>query len=77
MLKLRAKIFSILATWAAVWPLVTLLLIASDDALAGWPIYFRTFAITAIMVPVMSLVVSPIIDRAKGQLTPIHLARSD
>lgn len=58
----RAKILSILLSWAVVWPMITLLLFTTEGLMGSWPLPIRTLAITAIMVPAISFLVAPQIE---------------
>ncbi|WP_299397012.1 hypothetical protein [Pelagibius sp.] len=50
-------------TWAAIWPLITGLLLVGDPLLAALPLPLRTLVLTAILVPLMSFVVMPRLTR--------------
>ena len=56
-----------LITWAAAWPTITALLLLLDGLLLHWPLAVRTFVLTGLMVPLMTLLIVPglgwILDR--------------
>ena len=52
----------ILITWIAAWPTITGLLLALEGILGHWPLALRTFVLTGLMVPLMTLVVVPVIS---------------
>lgn len=47
----------VLITWAAAWPTITVLLLALEGMMAGWPLVLRTLLLTGLMGPAMLLVV--------------------
>ncbi len=65
---LRSKILPLALTWTAVWPIITLLLVATEGLMGSWPLPIQTLSITAIMVPAMSLMVSPLIVKLDARL---------
>lgn len=50
---------TVVTTWLAVYPLITLLLAALEPLLATWPLPLRTLVVSLVMVPVMVLWVAP------------------
>lgn len=50
-------------TWLAIWPSITLLLLAGEPLLGTLPLPLRTFVLTAILVPFMSFVAMPRLTR--------------
>lgn len=50
-------------TWAGVYPLLTLIALALEPYLSPQPIALQTLIMSAIMVPVMVLVVMPAMRR--------------
>lgn len=55
-----------LLLWTAAWPTVTVVLSALGPVLKGLPIYVQTLIISAILVPVMTFLVTPAIHRWFG-----------
>ena len=53
----------ILLTWAAAWPTITALLYALEGVLGHWPLAVRTLLLTGLMVPLMSLLIVPALNR--------------
>ncbi len=53
----------VLLTWAAIWPLITLLLLLGEPLLSHLPLPLRTLALTGVLVPLMSFVVMPRLTR--------------
>ena len=52
-----------LLSWAAVWPLITLLLFLGDPLLAGLALPIKTLLVTALLVPLMNFLVMPLLTR--------------
>ncbi len=50
-------------TWLAIWPSITLLLLAGEPFLGAFPLPVRTFVLTAILVPFMSFFAMPRLTR--------------
>jgi len=63
--------------WTAAWPTVTVVLSALQPAMKGLPIYVQTLIISAILVPVMTFVVTPAIHRWFGQWIRAEVRVSD
>ncbi|GFE66953.1 hypothetical protein [Litoreibacter roseus] len=53
----------VLVTWAAAWPTITALLFALDGVLGHWPLALRTLVLTGLMVPAMTVVIVPALNR--------------
>ncbi|MEE4208256.1 MAG: hypothetical protein V2I43_03185 [Parvularcula sp.] len=60
---MRTLILRTLAVWAFVWPLVTGLLLLLQAALPDLPTAARTFLLTAMLVPTISLAIGPLVAR--------------
>lgn len=45
------------------WPTVTALLFALQETLGHWPLALRTFVLTGLMVPSMSILIIPALTR--------------
>jgi antibiotic biosynthesis monooxygenase (ABM) superfamily enzyme len=59
------RVRSVLATWLAIFPLVTIVFAVGQPlGLAGLPLVVRTVLVTAIVVPVAVLWVVPALRRA-------------
>tara|TARA_R110000868_G_scaffold7354_11_gene40066 strand:+ start:2738 stop:3130 length:393 start_codon:yes stop_codon:yes gene_type:complete len=56
-------------SWLVLYPLVTVLLIATAPLLVGQPIYLRTLAVSLVMVPAMVWIFQPRLARLAG-VTP-------
>lgn len=54
-------------TWAVVYPLITGLMAVLDPILNEMPMPFRTFVLSAIMVPMMNYVTMPMATRKLRQ----------
>jgi antibiotic biosynthesis monooxygenase (ABM) superfamily enzyme len=52
-----------LLVWAAIYPLITILSVTLFPLTQDWPVYLRTLLMSAILVPVMVLVVFPFINK--------------
>lgn len=50
-------------TWLALYPITTLLLLAIGSAVDGLPLPARTLIVTAVMVPLMTYAVMPVVTR--------------
>ena len=66
----RTLILRTVAVWAVVWPLVTVLLFALQTSLPGLPMPIRTFVLTALLVPAISLVIAPAVGRTIPRSSP-------
>ncbi|MBW4706389.1 hypothetical protein KX928_01155 [Roseobacter sp. YSTF-M11] len=63
----------LLITWAAAWPTITVLLLLMDGVIGQWPLAVRTLALTGLMVPLMTMLVVPALNRFVGHLENRHL----
>ena len=63
---------TMLVTWLAAWPTITLLLAALEPVLIGLPLPVRTLALSALMVPAMVLGTIPL---ARRLLARAHVAQ--
>ncbi len=63
---LRHKMPTIVLTWAAVWPFVTLLLLLSDHLLVSLPLPLKTLVVSTIMVPIMVLAIGPFVAKLQA-----------
>lgn len=54
---------ALLISWAAAWPTITVLLLLMDGTIGQWPLVLRTFVLTGLMVPLMTLLVVPALNR--------------
>lgn len=61
--RLPSKLRMTVATWAALFPLLTLLAWLLGPWIADWPLAARTFAMTVLLVPLMTYVVMPRMTR--------------
>jgi antibiotic biosynthesis monooxygenase (ABM) superfamily enzyme len=52
-----------LVTWLAVFPAITLVLLALTPVISGWPLPLRTLLLTVILVPALTWVVMPRLTR--------------
>jgi uncharacterized protein len=52
-----------LVTWLAVFPAITLVLLALTPVVSGWPLPLRTLLLTVILVPALTWVVMPRLTR--------------
>jgi uncharacterized protein len=52
-----------LVTWAAIFPLLTLVVVATAPLVGGWPLVARLAVTTAVTVPLMTWVVMPRMTR--------------
>jgi uncharacterized protein len=52
-----------LVTWFAVYPTITVVLLALTPLMLGWPLPLRTLLLTVILVPALTWVVMPSITR--------------
>ena len=59
----RATWLRMLAIWAIIWPLVTLGLFVLQAAAPSLPMAARTFVLTLLVVPSISLVIAPFVAR--------------
>ena len=53
-----------LATWLAIYPTITALLLVVGPKLETWPVAVRTLFLTAVLVPLMTFALMPAITRA-------------
>ena len=53
----------VLITWAAAWPTITVLLFALEGVLGHWPLALRTLLLTGLMVPAMTVLIVPSLNR--------------
>ena len=53
---------SILISWIAAWPTITVLLSALEGILSHWPLALRTLVLTGLMVPTITLMIVPAIN---------------
>jgi len=53
-----------LATWFAIYPTITALLLVVGPQLETWPVAVRTLVLTAVLVPLMTFALMPAITRA-------------
>lgn len=63
----------VLISWAAAWPTITVLLLLMDGAIGQWPLAVRTLVLTGLMVPLMTLLVVPALNRFIRHLENKHL----
>jgi uncharacterized protein len=60
-------------TWGTIFPLITVIVLATTPLLGGWPVVARLALTTAITVPLMTWVVMPRVTRLlRGWLYPRH-----
>lgn len=52
-----------LLIWVAIYPTINLLFWILGDLLNSFPIYFRTFILTVILVPLMVYVLLPLLNK--------------
>jgi len=52
-----------IVVWLAIYPTITLVLWLAGPSIAGWPLALRTFAITAVVVPLMVYLLIPAFQR--------------
>lgn len=52
-----------LLSWIAIWPSITVLLFIGRPVLAGLPLPLMTLALTAVVSPLMSLVIMPLLTK--------------
>jgi antibiotic biosynthesis monooxygenase (ABM) superfamily enzyme len=78
-----------LLQWAAVYPIITVMLVALGAALAPYPVPLRTLVLSGLLVPLMSFVVMPRVTRwarawllgperktATARVTAVEIVRS-
>ena len=53
---------SLLISWAAAWPTITVLLLLMDGTIGHWPLAMRTLLLTGLMVPLMTLILVPVLS---------------
>ncbi len=63
---LRLASRRLVATWLAVWTLITTVYLVAAPVLRVLPLPLRTLALTAVMVPTMTLVIMPWLNRRLG-----------
>lgn len=74
----RAKLKMAALSWMAIYPLVTVLLVATAPVFDGAPIYVRTLVASLIMVPAMIWLIQPRLARLAGVAPkPIPKAPAD
>lgn len=56
--------------WLAVWPLVMSGLVCLEHLASSWPFALRTLVLTALMVPMITFVVTPLARRVMSRLDP-------
>lgn len=57
----KERVYMMIGIWLAVYPTVTALTYLTADT--GWPTYLRTFASTVLTVPLITFVVTPVVDK--------------
>lgn len=57
------RLRAVLVSWAAVWPTITVLLLALEGIVGHWPLALRTLLLTGLMVPSMLLILVPALNR--------------
>lgn len=63
----------VLIIWAAAWPTITALLFALEGMLGHWPLVLRTLVLTGLMVPAMTLLIVPALNRLLDRFFKNHL----
>ncbi len=68
----RAPVWKMaLLTWLGLWPTVTAMMLGVRPRLEGLPVALQTLLLTAIIVPLMTWVVMPLLTRLfRGWLQP-------
>lgn len=66
---MRIVVLRTLLVWAIVWPLVTGLLVLLATTASNLALGFQTLILTAILVPLISLVLAPGMHRLATALT--------
>lgn len=62
-----------LLTWVGVFPTITVLLYILSPLLAAWPLVLRTLTLSTIMVPLLTYIVMPPLNKwAQPWLFPRH-----
>jgi antibiotic biosynthesis monooxygenase (ABM) superfamily enzyme len=61
-MKTKMKLMASLKIWLAIYPSITLFLLAFGPALNAFPLYVKTLILTAVLVPWIVFVGVPIID---------------
>jgi uncharacterized protein len=56
-----------LVTWVTIFPLITLVVVATAPLLGGWPLVARLAVTTGVTVPIMTWVVMPRVTRLLGR----------
>jgi uncharacterized protein len=56
-----------LVTWATIFPLITLVVVATAPLVGGWPLVVRLAVTTGVTVPLMTWVVMPRVTRLLGR----------
>ncbi|MBF0277424.1 MAG: hypothetical protein HQM13_06535 [SAR324 cluster bacterium] len=62
-LNLSLTLIRLFCIWIVVWPFVTLILWAFRQLGLSWPLAAQTFVMTLIIVPMISLIVGPGVQR--------------
>ena len=74
----RGKLKMAALSWMVLYPMVTLLLLATAPVFDGAPLYLRTLAASLVMVPAMIWIVQPRLARIAGLAPkPIPKAPAD
>ena len=59
-------------TWLAVYPALTLTLAVLNPMMETWPLALRTLLVTVFLVPIVTYVLLPLLNRAfRGWLLPL------
>jgi Uncharacterized protein conserved in bacteria len=58
----KKKMIMALKIWAVIYPSITFFLFVLGDLLSGFPLYMRTFILTASLVPWMVFVALPLLE---------------
>ncbi|MEM8682167.1 MAG: hypothetical protein AAGF72_01985 [Pseudomonadota bacterium] len=61
---LRHRLVRLFFTWLLVYPAVTLLLAVMQPIIENWSLPLQTLLLTGVLVPLLSLVVVPLANRA-------------
>ena len=59
----KPRLRQALLTWLAIWPAITTLLLLGEPLLSPLPLPLRTLALTAVLVPLMTFVIMPRLNR--------------
>ncbi|NER79281.1 MAG: hypothetical protein F6K42_06795 [Leptolyngbya sp. SIO1D8] len=69
----RYKTVLLTLIWVGVFPTITILLYILSPLLAAWPLVLRTLVLSTIMVPLLTYIVMPPLNRlAQPWLCPKH-----